>query len=47
MEIGKPEKEYTIEPAEPVPGVKERDIPPDPPIPSRPEPKPEREKVPA
>lgn len=45
MEIGKPEKQYTVEPAEPIPGVRER---PSEPLPTPKEPvAPEREKVPA
>jgi hypothetical protein len=43
MEIGKPEKQYTIEPAEPIPGVKEQPAPTPTPVPVAPE----REKVPA
>jgi hypothetical protein len=45
MEIGTPEKEYTIEPAEPVPGVKESPTPT--PEPRKEPAEPEREKIPA
>lgn len=46
MEIGKPERQITVEPAEPVPGVKES--PASEPLPAPAEPvAPEREKVPA
>lgn len=46
MEIGKPHKKHTIEPAEPIPGVKEQ---PSEPLPTKtPDPvAPDREKVPA